>query len=193
MRKISLLLSVAVFATLSFVLSGCGDDESSSASLTLTLDGEKMKVKTVTGMLIYSEESGHESRSLNITGSLNNGDLFTIQIANWDFQNPPKDGFIKKKYYNIFEGEDGIEAAECIEVDEVTLCDAAAVTYMVDGDDIYTSAFDEDLAGFVEVTASKGKKISGNFDVIVTGFSNEVDIRATGTFKNVGYAIIPNM
>jgi hypothetical protein len=56
-------------------------------------------------------------------------------------------------------------------------------------EEIYTSAFDEDVAGVIEVTSSKGKKVSGTFDVILTGFDNEVDLHAKGTFKNVGYFI----
>ena len=190
MRKISLFLSVALFATLSFVLSGCGDDESPSASMTLTIDDVKVKITTVTGVLIFSDESGHEARTLNLTGVTNHGDYLSIQVTNWDFQSPPVNGLVAKKYYNLFDGEEGIESADCLEVGDVTLCDAGLVTFMPDAEEeIYTSAFDEDIAGVIEITSSKGKKVSGTFDVILTGFSNEVDLHAKGTFKNVGYFI----
>lgn len=190
MKKISLFLSVALFATLSFLLSGCGDDESPSPSLTLNIDGTNIKITTVTGLLIFSDESGHEARTLNLTGLTKNGDYLSIQVTNWDFQNPPTNGLVVKKYYNLFGGEEGIESADCLEVGDVTLCDAGVVTFIPDAEDeIYTSAFDEDVEGVIEITASKGKKVSGTFDVILTGFSNETDIHAKGTFKNVGYRI----
>ena len=191
MRKISLFLSVALFATLSLVLSGCGDDEASSPSLTLNIDGTNIKVTTVTGLLIFSDESGHEARTLNLTGLTKNGDYLSIQVTNWDFQNPPANGLVVKKYYNLFDGEEGIASADCLDIgDGVSLCDAGVVTFIPDAEDeIYTSAFDEDVEGVIEITASKGKKVSGTFDVILTGFSNETDIHAKGTFKNVGYRI----
>ncbi len=191
MRKISLLLSVALFATLSCVLSGCGgDDDAPSASLTLNVDGTNLKITVVTGLMLMDEQNGHEARTLNLTGLTKNGDYLSIQVTNWDFQNPPANGLVVKKYYNLFDGAEGVEAADCIEVDDVTLCDAGLVTFIADSDDeIYTSAFDEDVAGVIEITSSKGKKVSGTFDVVLTGFSNEVDIHATGTFKNVGYRV----
>lgn len=191
MRKISLLFSVACFATLSFVLSGCGgDDDAPSASLTLSLDGTNVKITAVTGLMLMDEQNGHEARTLNLTGLTKNGDYLSIQVTNWDFQNPPTNGLVVKKYYNLFDGEDGIESADCLEVDEATLCDAGLVTLITDEDDeIYTSAFDEDVAGVIEITSSKGKKVSGTFDVVLTGFTNEVDLHAKGTFKNIGYRI----
>lgn len=188
MKKI---LSLLLISTLFISFSGCGDDDSASPSMTLNIDGTNVKITTVTGVMIFTNQNGYEARGLNITGLTSDDNYITVQITNWDFQNPPNNGFLKKKYYNIFDSEEGQEAAECLEDDGITMCDGGLLTYTVfdGGGEIYTSAFDEDLAGFIEVTASNGKKISGNFDAIITGFSNETDLHVTGTFKNVGYRV----
>lgn len=189
MKKSPFLLSFFAFAFIVTLFSGCSGDETESASITLTLDGQSKKIKTITGVLVFTTISGHEARGLNITGTLDNDAYFVIQVNNWDFQNPPANGLIKKKYFNIT--GDGIEDADCIESQGSTLCDGAMITYVPSGgsNEFYMSAFSDALDGFVEVTASNGKRVSGTFDLVITEASSEESIRATGTFNNVRYVV----
>lgn len=185
-KALSLLLISALFIS----FSGCGDDDAASPSMTLSIDGTDIKIVSVTATLSFETLIGHEVRGLKINGLTRDNHSINVQITNWDFQTSLTNGFVKKKYYNIFGTEQGADTAECLEVEGANLCDGGLIVYTTMNEtQIYTSTFNEDLVGYIEVTSSNGKKISGNFDAIVTGIGNEVDLHATGTFKNVGYMI----
>lgn len=189
--KKSIVSLLFIITILSFF--GCSDDETNS-SMTLTIDGEKEKVVTINGVLAFEEQYEHEGRGLNLTGVLSNGDYVVVSVSNWDFQSPPTNGVIEKTYYNVFDGGEGMESATCLDLDDgiTSLCDGGLFTYLIEGEaEIYTSAFDEDVNGYIEITDnnSKNKKISGNFDLVVVGIGNEVEHRMTGSFKNVNYFV----
>lgn len=185
MKKILSFILLLVVAT-TFINCG-GDDDKATSSMTVTIDGIKSKIKAPSGILTFLETPyDHEGRNLMITGQVN-GNPLTVSVRNWDFQNPPKNGILAKDYFNIFQVPN-FENSECVNVNEnIVLCEGGLITYTV-GNEIFFSAFDEEVDAFITITKCSDKKISGEFKVkLVSPQDNELDI--SGTFSDVSYIV----
>ena len=167
------------------------EDAPAKAGMTLKVDDESKEPVVGTATLSFETQNDHEGRALQMAATVN-GNLLTIGVSNWDFQNPPENG-VKAKVYTSEFSEDMTAEAECMSLEEgaVELCEGILVTYTV-GSQMYMSAlYEGEYDGFVKVTSCDGsaKKVSGEFDLkLDDGDGNEISLK--GTFENVSYIVV---
>lgn len=181
-----------------FVFTFCGDDDKpSTPQLTYSLDGESQSVQTVTAFLQSQIQYSHEGRALNITAVMGNGEMLSVAVSNWDFQNPPDNGILAGEYDATFDFEDTETEnpfANCLtltgENEGVVLCDGGLVS-LISGSDFYTSVFDGDTEASITISKcdAGNRTVSGTFSAKIAGFDGVQQYTISGSFDNVKYIV----
>jgi hypothetical protein len=175
------VLVVTLLATLS-----CSKDETNNTNMKVVKNGTTFTTTSVNATFLIAEELGELVRRLDITATIDGG-LFTITVSNWDWQNPPVDGIITKKYdtnANVVAGPN----TKCKIVGDVGYCDSGLGTYIYKSD-IYSSFdLESEENGLITITQNDpgNKTVSGTFEFITSTFSGE-KITFSGTFDNIKY------
>ncbi|HEU5292204.1 MAG TPA: hypothetical protein VFU05_16255 [Cyclobacteriaceae bacterium] len=191
------ILSLVFILTMSGMFTFCSDNTTEeSTHFVYSADRITKSVQTITGLLQTKVEYSHKQQSLTISASNSFSEMVTITVTNWDFQNPPENGVLEKKYdatYDAELGENQSPYVECIDLtgpnQGTSLCDGAVVTFTMDGE-LYTSIFIGNEDGTVTISESDpvNKSISGSFDVHVQQSIGK-KVKLSGTFTNVKYTV----
>src|SRR5688572_11364863 len=90
--------------TLSALFTFCDDDTAIESDLfEFSIDGVSKKVQSITGEMQSEIQFGHETRNLRLNVSSSASQIVTLNVSNWDFQKPPKEGIIEREYDATFD------------------------------------------------------------------------------------------
>src|SRR6478735_4608416 len=96
-------LAYLLILSLSVTFTFCGDESPEESTLFgYSIDGISKPVQSISGQIESQIQYDHEKLNLNLSIS-GSGSQMTINIANWDFQKPPKDGVIEREYDATFD------------------------------------------------------------------------------------------
>jgi hypothetical protein len=159
--------------------------------MTLVFNGTSYTFTEFNNTLYSENQYGQKGRRLDIRTNIN-GKTIVFSVSNWDWQNPPAEGVIEKKYSTISFSAPG---SQCMEIDGYDFCDAGLVTYYPTGNlsQPYIS-MEEDYPGFVQITDcnTQTKKVSGTIDAKLVDFFevNTDTFTVTGTFTDLCYRVL---
>lgn len=179
-----------------FIFSFCGDDDKGNTpKAAFSIDGESKKVQTISGVLQSQVQYEHEGRALNITIATDDGQILSVAVSNWDFQNPPDNGVLPGEYDAAFDFEETEEEnplANCLMLDgNVALCDGGLVS-LVSESDFYTSVFDGNTQASITISKcdAGNRTVSGTFSATIGHFDGVETYTVTGSFTNVKYVVL---
>ncbi|PKP21494.1 MAG: hypothetical protein CVU05_06640 [Bacteroidetes bacterium HGW-Bacteroidetes-21] len=187
--KLALLLMVGAFSFIS-----CNHDDettptptsptSSTATLNFTINGTSYSSTSFNNTLVSASQSGQSGNRMDIRGTFDSNKTLILSVSNWDWQNPPTNGVLVKKYDTQVSGPN----ADCQTISGTMYCDGALGTYMFGSD--YHMTISQD-AGYIEITSCDptSKKVSGNFYFLASDISETVFDTIQGTFTNQVYII----
>lgn len=158
-----------------------------SPTVFLKMDGVPYNAICFTNTLLYISDSLMNSRRLDIIISFKGGQKLTLSVQNFDFQNPPADGILAKKYDVDLLGSN----SDQISINGITYTDVATGTYVPYTPLMYVTST-TDTSGYITINICKTdiKTVSGSFGFKVSNPDNTVPISFIGTFENQKYTII---
>ena len=188
-------LSNLLILTLSFTFTFCGDDSTVESTLfAYSIDGVSKNVQSISGQMQSEIQFDHEGQNLHLNILNTASQVMTLNITNWDFQKPPKDGVIEREYDATFDTKQmngSNPKGECLALTGAnagrTLCDGGFIT-VTSGGEVYTSLYTGNTEGTITITKCTKRKISGSFTGSLKN-SNGKKITVTGSFKNVKYEV----
>ena len=189
------LLAKLLVLTLSLVFTFCGDDTTTESTIfAYSVDGVTKNVQSITGTMQSEIQFGHEGQSLHLDVSNNMSQTVTLNVSNWDFQKPPKDGIIEREYDATFDTKQmngSNPKGECLALTGanagITLCDGGFITF-TSGGEVYTSLYSGNTDATIKITKCTKRKISGSFTASLKN-SNGKKLSVSGSFKNVKYKV----
>ena len=188
--KISLMLIIALIAVVS-----CKKDKeanpsgnnpvNSAATLSFKINGVNYTSTVFNNTLIDASQNGQSGKRLDIRGSFDSGKMLILSVSNWDWQNPPINGIVVKKYDTDIMGVNTV----CQDYSGVTYCDGALGTYILGSE--YHMTFSETIPGYIQISScdAASKKVSGSFYFVTSDMSETVFDTIEGTFTNQVYTV----
>lgn len=179
---------------LAIIVPACSDDDDDKGSFNVTLDGIETAV-SVTGATLtvsdgQSSSSGRGSNTLRIDGMIGENAI-SVDISNWDFQEPPDNAILVKDYYNVFT-EDELEVGEktetCMKTSGTTrVCEGTLLKYLT-GDKTFSSHSSE--AVIISLTKCDGKRVSGTFNITLINIHDEAETFVlSGSLTDLRYTV----
>jgi len=187
-QNIKIMKNTVFLSVLCLFLISCESDEpgnNQQAKMNVDKDGVSFTITEFSNSLIEETQIDSTGRRLDLRAEVDGGTLF-VSISNWDWQNPPEDGVLEKKYDT---GDDEGSNTECKETPNATYCDGGLGTYSI-GSDIYMTGEEySDSEGIITISKNdpSNKTVSGSFDFTVEDFFGDSTITFKGTFENLVY------
>lgn len=168
--------------------------EVGEASFSLFMNGVEQSTADIVGSLVIEDISNWDEENRHMKMKTHIGfNEFLFRVVNYEWQNPPSEGIIKKKYNSNVIGES--EFNSCGEGDFSDHCDRGVLTYSIYQGAYYETRTQPNIEpGVLEITYvdTINHVVSGNFDAkVYEMFELYPDsIHFSGAFENQPYLII---
>lgn len=155
----------------------------------MTLQSTETNVTVTKATLTVSggqtSSSGQASHTLRIAGKVNE-DSISLSVSNWEFQEPPDNAIITKKYFNVYSDNEEL----CRQASSnVRVCEGVLIKYM-EGDKLFTTFSKDDATIILDITKCDGNKVSGSFDIEMENIDDNDETRTIkGEFTDLKYTV----
>lgn len=156
-----------------------------SGTMSFKINGTTYSCTSYNNTLVNASQAGQTGKRMDIRGSFDGGKTLILTVSNWDWQGPPANGVLVKKYDTQTLGPNTV----CQDIGGGTYCDGALGTYMF-GSSFHMTISDE-IEGYIQVSScdAANKKVSGSFYFITSDISETVFDTIEGTFINQVYTV----
>lgn len=172
----------------------CSDDDVSSSSLKIFVDGEPVKIERFNASFSQAFWDAYGTESMSVAAILENGGTFNVIVFD---HGPIVDGMLlegalilsNKTYLNVYDKETVDEASCFTDSEGNSHCDNFSLSFIAN-DNAYLAKPVPDFTTQVVITTVdyQHKRVSGSFDVIaVKSPENGNSVHITGTFKNLQF------
>lgn len=162
---------------------GSSTPVNTSGTMNFKINGTNYSATSYNNTLINASQGGQTGRRLDIRGSFAGNKTLVLTVSNWDWQNPPLNGIVVKKYDTQTIGPNTV----CQDISGGTYCDGALGTYLFGSS--YHMTISEVAEGYIQISSCEAtnKKVSGSFYFITSDLSETVFDTIEGTFTNQVY------
>ncbi len=166
--------------------SNSNNNNTTTATMSFKVNGINYTATSFNNTLISASQGGQQGKRLDIRGSFDSGKTLILTVSNWNWQNPPANGILVKKYDTQTIGPN----TSCQDIGGATYCDGALGTYLLSMSD-YHMTFSDTIQGYVQITScdAANKKVSGSFSFITSDISETIFDTIQGTFANQVYTV----
>lgn len=156
-----------------------------TATMDFKINGINYSATSYNNTLISASQGGQSGKRLDIRGSFDSGKTLILTVSNWDWQNPPANGIVVKKYDTQLMGTNTV----CQDISGNTYCDGALGTYMFQSS--FHMTVSDTIVGYIQISScdATNKKVSGNFSFITSDLSETLFDTIQGTFTNQVYTV----
>lgn len=190
MKKLLFFLPLLLIGFIS-----CEDDSddntppsSTNGSFEVTKNGVAYSGTNLNNTYIHTTQNGESGARLDLRCEIDGGNLI-LSVSNWDWQTPPDNGLILKKYNANLELS---TENDCMDNNNMTYCDGALVTHqMIGASKSQISTKESNFDSYIKITGNNAsdKTVTGEFKAILKDFWGNDSTHVEGNFTNLTYTV----
>lgn len=186
--------------TFLLLFSACRDDAAYDLNIDPAVDipegamlierDSQLIISEFNNVLIGISSGSEDGRIFSIRTTIDEAP-FLLNIVNWNWQQPPFNGILPKRYDANTQGNTGSNTS-CQAVGSSLLCDSASGSYEIDSVSYFTQSFDGASAGTITITEVNGgqQTISGAFEITMQAEGRPDRLTFSGGFNRIPYFVL---